>query len=99
MSTVCCTIAGTSPTNGVSASGRISILRPLGRVNAALAAEAVRYAHSRSLYHRALAARSVYVSAKADGSNPTARIIDWQSAARDPETTGISPVRATMRCL
>ena len=35
-------------------------------------AEAVRYAHSRSLYHRALAARSVYVSAKQDGVAPGA---------------------------
>ena len=50
-------------------------------------AEAVRYAHGRSLYHRALAARSVYVSAKDDGSSPLLRIIDWQSAARDPDTT------------
>ncbi|MEV3920804.1 BREX system serine/threonine kinase PglW [Actinomadura coerulea] len=50
-------------------------------------AEAVRYAHNRSLYHRALAARSVYVSAKDDGSQPVLRIIDWQTAARDFDTT------------
>lgn len=50
-------------------------------------AEAVRYAHSRSLYHRAIAARSVYVSAKEDGSSPVLRVIDWQSAARDFDTT------------
>lgn len=55
-------------------------------------AEAVRYAHSRSLYHRALAARSVYVSAKEDGSAPVLRIIDWQSAARDFDTTGMSSI-------
>lgn len=55
-------------------------------------AEAVRYAHSRSLYHRALAARSVYVSAKEDGSTPVLRIIDWQSAARDFDTTGMSSI-------
>ncbi|GAA1837118.1 BREX system serine/threonine kinase PglW [Pseudonocardia alni subsp. carboxydivorans] len=46
-------------------------------------AEAVRYAHSRSLYHRALAARSVYVSARPDGRAPVLRVIDWQTAARD----------------
>ncbi|MFF3140931.1 BREX system serine/threonine kinase PglW [Streptomyces sp. NPDC057927] len=46
-------------------------------------AEAVRYAHNRSLYHRALAARSVYVSFRADGSRPELRITDWQTAARD----------------
>lgn len=53
-------------------------------------AEAVRYAHSRSLYHRALAARSVYVSAREDGSHPVLRVIDWQAAARDFEHT-VSP--------
>ena len=53
-------------------------------------AEAVQYAHSRSLYHRALAARSVYVSAKEDGSSPVLRVIDWQAAARDFEQT-VSP--------
>ncbi len=50
-------------------------------------AEALRYAHNRSLYHRALAARSVYVSCKPDGSSPVLRIIDWQVAARDFDTT------------
>ncbi|MBB4774687.1 BREX system serine/threonine kinase PglW [Actinomadura livida] len=49
-------------------------------------AEAVRYAHNRSLYHRALSARSVYVSARDDGSRPVLRIIDWQTAARDFDT-------------
>ncbi len=71
----------------LTAAVRLDLVRQL--------AEAVRYAHSRSLYHRALAARSVYVSAKPDGSNPTARIIDWQSAARDPETTGLSAIQAS----
>ncbi|MCZ2527000.1 BREX system serine/threonine kinase PglW [Streptomyces sp. HB2AG] len=50
-------------------------------------AEAVRYAHNRSLYHRALSARSVYVSAQEDGSDPVVRITDWQTAARDFRTT------------
>lgn len=49
-------------------------------------AEAVRYAHQRSLYHRALAARSVYVSFRDGGANPELRITDWQTAARDPES-------------
>ncbi|CAM5543047.1 protein kinase [Streptomyces spiroverticillatus] len=49
-------------------------------------AEAVRHAHSRSLYHRALAARSVYVTARPDGSRPELRITDWQTAARDFDT-------------
>lgn len=46
-------------------------------------AEAVRYAHNRSLYHRALAARSVYVSFRSEGAAPELRITDWQTAARD----------------
>lgn len=46
-------------------------------------AEAVSYAHTRALYHRALAARSVYVSFRADGAKPELRITDWQTAARD----------------
>jgi serine/threonine protein kinase len=58
-------------------------------------AEAVRYAHSRSLYHRALAARSVYVSAREDGSQPRLRIIDWQSAARDFDTSGLSSIQGS----
>lgn len=58
-------------------------------------ADAVRYAHGRSLYHRALAARSVYVAAKDDGSQPVLRIIDWQAAARDFDTTGLSSIGNT----
>ncbi|MFB7554465.1 hypothetical protein [Streptomyces brevispora] len=50
-------------------------------------AEAVRYAHNPSLYHRALSARSVYVCAREDGSDPVLRIADWQTAARDFETS------------
>ncbi|WP_234018840.1 MULTISPECIES: BREX system serine/threonine kinase PglW [unclassified Streptomyces] len=50
-------------------------------------AEALRYAHSRALYHRALSARSVYVSAAEDGTEPVLRIADWQTAARDFDTT------------
>ncbi|WP_327239595.1 BREX system serine/threonine kinase PglW [Streptomyces sp. NBC_01318] len=58
-------------------------------------AEALRYAHNRSLYHRALAARSVYVSAKEDGSEPVIRITDWQTAARDFDTTQMRSIGDT----
>ncbi|CAM2856626.1 BREX system serine/threonine kinase PglW [Saccharomonospora xinjiangensis] len=58
-------------------------------------AEAVQYAHHRSLYHRALSARSVWVSAKDDGSDPVLRITDWQAAARDFDTTSLSTVGKT----
>ena len=63
---------------------RLDLVRQLG--------EALRYAHSRSLYHRALSARSVYVSAKHDGSSPVLQIIGWQSAARDFDTTNLPSV-------
>ncbi|QDN97731.1 BREX system serine/threonine kinase PglW [Streptomyces sp. S1A1-8] len=58
-------------------------------------AEALRYAHNRSLYHRALAARSVYVSAKEDGSEPVVRIADWQTAARDFDTSSMRSIGDT----
>jgi serine/threonine protein kinase len=43
-------------------------------------AEALDHAHRRHLYHRALAARSVYV--ELDGHYPRLRIRDWQVSAR-----------------
>lgn len=43
-------------------------------------AEALDHAHRRHLYHRALAARCVYV--ELDGRYPRLRICDWQVAAR-----------------
>jgi serine/threonine protein kinase len=52
-------------------------------------AEALRYAHNRSLFHRALSPRSVYVSCKPDGTEPVLRLTDWQTAARDFETTSM----------
>ena len=45
-------------------------------------AEALDHAHRRHLYHRALAARCVYV--ELDGRYPRLRIADWQVAARPP---------------
>ncbi|MEK8143681.1 protein kinase [Streptomyces sp. M10(2022)] len=63
----------------LTAKDRLDMVRQL--------AEAVRYAHNRSLYHRALSARSVYVSAGEDGSDPVIRVADWQTAARDFRTT------------
>jgi serine/threonine protein kinase len=53
-------------------------------------AEALDHAHRRHLYHRAMAARSVYV--ELDGRYPRLRICDWQVSARpgtrtsDPQT-------------
>ena len=60
-------------------------------------AEALRYAHRRSLFHRALATRSVYVSARQDGSKPVLRIIDWQTAARDFSDSSSTRMRSLGR--
>ncbi|MFF9750279.1 BREX system serine/threonine kinase PglW [Streptomyces albidoflavus] len=65
--------------SGLTPQARLDLVRQL--------AEAVRYAHNRSLYHRALSARSVYVSAEEDGGSPVVRVADWQTAARDFSTT------------
>ncbi|MFB9687120.1 BREX system serine/threonine kinase PglW [Amycolatopsis plumensis] len=55
-------------------------------------AEALRYAHDRSLYHRALSPRSVYVACRSDGSRPVLRLTDWQTAARDFEATSLRSI-------
>jgi serine/threonine protein kinase len=75
---------------------RIGMIRQL--------AEAVAYAHSRRLCHRALSARSVLVRPdrrrgrepeEAAWLRPLLQISDWQAATRDPDTTGrASPERS-----
>ncbi len=57
---------------GLPIETRIEMVRQL--------AETLDHAHRRHLYHRALAARSVYV--EMDGRYPRLRICDWQVAAR-----------------
>jgi serine/threonine protein kinase len=57
---------------GLAVETRIEMVRQL--------AEALDHAHRRHLYHRALAARSVYV--EMDGRYPRLRICDWQVSAR-----------------
>jgi serine/threonine protein kinase len=57
---------------GLPVETRVEMVRQL--------AEAVDHAHRRHLYHRALAARSVYV--EMDGRYPRLRICDWQVSAR-----------------
>jgi hypothetical protein len=54
-------------------------------------AEALDHAHRRHLYHRALAARSVYV--ELDGRYPRLRICDWQASSGHGGTS--SPHTAT----
>jgi serine/threonine protein kinase len=55
-------------------------------------AEAVQYAHRRHLYHRTLAARSIYVAFRPDGTKPRLRITDWQAAARTADTVSATEV-------
>lgn len=59
--------------------GRLDLVRQL--------AEALDYAHRRHLFHRALAARSIWVSARPDGTRPALRIGDWEVATKPSETS------------
>lgn len=52
-------------------------------------AEALNYAHGRHLFHRALAARCVWVTARPDGAKPTLRVGDWQTATHNSDSTGL----------
>ncbi len=69
---------------------RVDLLRDI--------AEAVRYAHSRALVHRALSARAILVeSTKGDWSRPQPRIGDWQVASRGSAgATGTHVVDVTL---
>ncbi|MEV5828463.1 BREX system serine/threonine kinase PglW [Spirillospora sp. NPDC052242] len=60
--------------DGLDVETRLGMIRQL--------AEALAHAHRRHLYHRALAARSVYVAFRGAGYDPTLKIVDWQAAAR-----------------
>ncbi|MEU8799782.1 BREX system serine/threonine kinase PglW [Spirillospora sp. NPDC048819] len=60
--------------DGLDVETRLAMIRQL--------AEALSHAHRRHLYHRALAARSVYVAFHGAGYDPTLKIVDWQAAAR-----------------
>ena len=70
---------------GLPVETRIEMVRQL--------AEALDHAHRRHLYHRALAARSVYV--EMDGRYPRLRICDWQVAARPGGTSGPQTLMAS----
>ncbi len=68
--------------------GRLDLIRQL--------AEALDYAHRRHLFHRALAARSIWVSARPDGTRPALRIGDWEVATKPSETsTGLGSLEKT----
>ncbi|MEU9023340.1 BREX system serine/threonine kinase PglW [Actinomadura sp. NPDC048394] len=74
--------------DGLDVETRLGMIRQL--------AEAVAHAHRRHLYHRALAARSVYVAFHGAGYDPTLKIIDWQAAARPGGgSNGVHPGRTS----
>lgn len=49
-------------------------------------AEALKHAHERHLYHRALSPHSILIS-DVDAAVPRARIFNWQTGRRDPSTS------------
>ena len=73
---------------GLELDTRLEMIRQL--------AEALDHAHRRHLYHRALAARCVYV--ELDGRYPRLKIADWQVAAR-PHGTGTTSNTSTRTAL
>ena len=75
---------GTGSGNAIELETRLEMIRQL--------AEALDHAHRRHLYHRALAARCVYV--ELDGRYPRLRIGDWQLAARPNGTNATNAARA-----
>jgi serine/threonine protein kinase len=52
-------------------------------------AEALKYAHSKRLYHRALGPQSILVHGYGSGT-PQLRLMNWQTAARNPGQVGES---------
>ncbi|GLZ79455.1 protein kinase [Actinorhabdospora filicis] len=72
---------------------RVAMLRQL--------TDALGHAHRQHLFHRALAARSVWVDASKPGEVPTLRIADWQTAAQAEATfstlSGAGPLPSLAR--
>ncbi|WP_058553873.1 BREX system serine/threonine kinase PglW [Thiohalocapsa sp. ML1] len=62
----------------LSVGQRIELLREI--------AEAVRYAHGKRLYHRALSPQNILVL-DADSPAPRVQLLNWQTAAREPAAT------------
>ncbi|GAT68507.1 serine/threonine protein kinase [Planomonospora sphaerica] len=59
-------------------------------------AEALDHAHRQHLYHRALAARSVWIEFHSNGRYPRLMIADWQTAALNRITTPGATPRQTL---
>lgn len=67
-------------------------------------AEALDHAHRRHLYHRSLAARSIYVAFEGEGDRPRLRICDWQAGSKaleayHPEQVSTATMSASPRSL
>jgi serine/threonine protein kinase len=60
-------------------------------------ADALAHAHGHRLYHRSLAARSIWVE-KPDSKYPQLRITDWQTASL-PTAASTDPTKSSMRAL
>ncbi|MDQ2695475.1 MAG: protein kinase, partial [Pseudomonadota bacterium] len=67
--------------NALPVDVRLGLLREI--------AEALRYAHSRRLYHRALSPQTVLVTAP-DGPAPHVKVFDWQAGRRDDASRRLS---------
>lgn len=65
---------------------RLGVLRQI--------AEALKHAHQRHLYHRALSPHSILVS-DVNAAVPRVRIFNWQTGRRDPSTSAASGAQAT----
>jgi serine/threonine protein kinase len=70
----------------LSIDARLGLLRQI--------AEALKHAHEKRLYHRALGPQSVLIS-DPDGPVPKARIFNWQTARREPATSAAPGAAAT----
>lgn len=57
-------------------------------------AEAMKYAHEKKIYHRALSPQSVFVT-NYDSSSPQVQIFNWQASYREGGSSGASRVSAT----
>jgi len=72
--------------DNLSIDARLGLLRQI--------AEAVKHAHQKRLYHRALSPHSVLIS-DPDAPLPRARVFNWQTARREPGTTAAPGAAAT----
>ena len=71
----------------LSAGNRLDLIREI--------AEAVRYAHSKRLYHRALSPQNVLVL-DPEADSPHIQVFNWQTAAREPAGSRVTSLGYSM---